>query len=61
MRFSVERKYGYIGGGASGSKKKMKKYEKLYRDIYRYYGVSQEDINQKTVRYETVIKILAGR
>jgi hypothetical protein len=61
MQFSVERNYGYIGGGASGSKKKMKKYKKLYRYIYRYYGVSQEDIDQKTARYETVIKTLAGR
>jgi hypothetical protein len=61
MRFSVERNYGYIGGGASGSKKKMKKYKKLYRDLFRYYGVAQEDIDQKTARYETVIKTLAGR
>jgi Ribonuclease G/E len=61
MQFSIERNYGYIGGGASGSKKNMKKYEKLYRDIYRYYGVSQEDIDHKTARYEMVIKTLAGR
>jgi hypothetical protein len=61
MQFSVERNYCYIGGGASGSKKKMKKYEKLYRDIYRYYGVSQEDIDHKTARYKDVIKTLAGR
>jgi hypothetical protein len=39
----------------------MKKYEKLYRDIYRYYGVSQEDIDHKTARYKDVIKTLAGR
>jgi hypothetical protein len=61
MQFTVERNYAYIGGGANGSKKKMKKYEKLYRDIYRYYGVSQEDIDHKTARYEDVIKTLAGR
>lgn len=57
----VEGRYGYIGGSASGSKQKMKKYNKIYRDVYRYYGVAQEDIDQKTKRYEEVIKVLARR
>lgn len=61
MRFSMESKYGYIGGSASGSKLKMKKYRKLYRNIYRYYGVTQEDIDKKTRRYKEVVESLAMR
>ena len=62
MRFIMEYKYGYIGSSASGgSKWKMKKHRKIYRSIYRYYGVTQEDIDKKTIRYEKVIKSLAMR
>ncbi|MDE7267603.1 MAG: TIGR03761 family integrating conjugative element protein, partial [Lachnospiraceae bacterium] len=60
MRFIMESKYGYIGASASGgSKWKMKKYRKIYRSIYQYYGVTQEDIDRKTSRYKEVIKSLA--
>lgn len=62
MRFTTESKYDYIGSSASGgSKWEMKKYRKIYRSIYRYYGVTQEDIDKKTIRYEKVIKSLAMR
>lgn len=62
MRIVTESKYDYIGGSASGSNKlKMKKYRKIYRSIYRYYGVRQEDIDKKTRRYKEVIKSLATR
>lgn len=59
-KIMIEKKYGYIGGSASG-KKNIKKFDKLFRDIYKYYGVSQEDIDKKTKRYEELIKVLAGR
>lgn len=39
----IEKKYAYIGGGASGSKGLMKKYEKIYKDVWRYYGVTAPD------------------
>jgi len=59
MRLTIEWKYQYIGGSCSGSKFKMKKYKKIYRNVYRYYGVSQEDIDKKTKRYEELVKTLA--
>ena len=62
MRFIMESKYDYIGASASGSSKlMMKKYRKIYRSIYRHYGVTQEDIDKKTSRYKEVIKSLALR
>jgi hypothetical protein len=56
----IEKKYGYIGGSASGTKN-AKMFDKIFRDIYKYYGVSQEDIDKKTKRYEELIKTLARR
>lgn len=62
MNFLIESKYGYIGGGFSGSGKAGKReYEKMFRDIYRYYGVSKNDIKHKTKRYERVIRALTVR
>ena len=58
MHIIIEKKYEHIGGGASG-KKTIKKFHKIFKDIYRYYGVTQEDIDQKTKRYETLIRRLA--
>ena len=62
MRFIMEYKYDYIGASTSGGSKFMvKKFRKIYRSIYRYYGVTQEDIDKKTRRYEKVIKCLTIR
>jgi hypothetical protein len=59
MRFMIEADYGYIGGSASGSK--LKRFEQIERNVYRYYGVTQEDIDNKTRRYEELVKTLARR
>lgn len=57
-----EKNYGYIGGSASGgSTREMKKYNREFRDIYRYYGVAQTDIDARTRRYEELLKTLARR
>jgi hypothetical protein len=59
MIFTLEKDYGYIGGFASGSK--LKKFEEIERNVYRYYGVTQEDIDNKTQRYEAFVKTLSRR
>lgn len=62
MDFLIETKYEYIGGGFNGSGNiKRRQYEKMYRDVYGYYGVSKEDIDNKTKRYEEVVRMLAIR
>lgn len=58
---SIEKRYEYIGGSASGSKRAMKKYRALFRKIYLYYGVTQKDIDEHTKRYEDVVRTLALR
>ena len=55
----IEKKYGYIGGGAGGSKKTVGQFRKVLGKIYRYYGVSEEDIINKSKRYEDYLRQLA--
>ena len=58
MHITIEKKYAYIGGGVSGNKKIMKKFRRIYKDVYRYYGVTSEDIRNKSKRYEDVVRAL---
>lgn len=59
MHITVEEKYGHISGGACGNKRVIKKFNKLYCNIYKYYGVTEEDIRNKSERYEELIHTLA--
>ncbi len=59
MDIVVEKKYAYIGGGASGNKKLIKKYKRIYKDIRRYYGVTEEDIRNKSERYKDLVRALS--
>ena len=58
MHITVEKNYAYIGGGVSGNKKILKKFKEIYKDIYKYYGVTNEDIRNKSKRYEDVVRAL---
>ena len=58
IHITVEKRFAYIGAGASGSKKVMKRFQRIYKDVYRYYGVSKEDIENKSERYEQVVRAL---
>lgn len=59
MNIIVEKRFAYIGGGASGSKKAINRFNRIFKDVYRYYGVTREDIENKSKRYEEVIRTLA--
>ncbi len=61
FRILLEVTHSYIGGSSSGSKKDVKEFNNIYRDIHKYYGVSQDDINQQTERYQSLIRVLAQR
>lgn len=60
-RIFLESKYEYVGSSVSGSKKAVKAFNKMYREIYKYYGVSQRDIDEKSDRYEALVRALAGK
>ena len=58
MHIIVEKRFAYIGGGASVNKKEMKRFHKIFKDVHRYYGVTSEDIEKKSKRYEEVVRVL---
>lgn len=59
MHLDIERNSAYIGGGAAGSKRCVRTWNRIYKDLYRYYGVSEEDIRTKSPRYRTLLKELS--
>jgi len=50
-----------LGMSYSGDQKAMKKLEKISRDLHLYYGVSEEDIKNKTKRYSSLVTMLSSR
>ena len=52
MSISIEKTYESFSGFTSGSTWVMRRYRADFRKVYRYYGVSQEDIRQHTKRFE---------
>ena len=59
MYIIVEKRFAYIGGGVSGDKKLMRRFHRIFKDVHRYYGVTAEDIENKSKRYEQVIRVLS--
>lgn len=59
MYITIEKQFSYIGGGVSGNKKQMRRFHRVFKDVHRYYGVTTEDIEKKSKRYEQVIRALA--
>ena len=57
--FIIEKTRDYIGGGASGNNNTVRKHNREFKQVYKYYGVSQEDIDNKTERFEEVVRMLA--
>ena len=58
MYIIIEKRFAYIGGGVSGDKKQMRRFHRIFKDVHRYYGVTAEDIKNKSKRYEQVIRAL---
>lgn len=57
--FVIEKTHDYIGGGASGNTKTVRRHNREFKQVYKYYGVTQEDIDKKTERFNDVVRILA--
>ena len=58
-RISIEKTYSMISGGASGTPWYTKKFNKVYKRISKYYGVTQADIDNKTERYKDLLSTLS--
>lgn len=48
-----------FGISYSGSKKVMKQFRKIAKDLYLYYGVEEQDIRNKTERYKALLAVLS--
>lgn len=59
MDITIEKRYAYIGGGACGNKKVRKSFRRIYKDVYRYYGITKEDKISESERYRDVVQTLS--
>lgn len=60
MELEIDFKWDIFGMSYSGNKKAMKKLKKIGQDLYLYYGVSEEDIKNRTKRYSALLTSLAS-
>ncbi len=59
MEIAMDSIWGMLGGSYSGSKKTMKQIRKIEKDIYLYYGVTEEDVRDKSERYASLVTMLS--
>lgn len=60
IEFTIEYLHEILSCSYSGNKKETKILEKLCQDVYLYYGVTQEDIENQTKRYTSLVTILSS-
>lgn len=60
MEIKVDFQWGMFEVSYSGDQKAVEKLKKAARDLYVYYGVSREDIKNKTDRYLVLSAILSS-
>lgn len=60
LDIEIEKKWGMLGISYSGSSGKcMRTLRGISKDIYRYYGVTQEDIRTRSERYQRLVLALS--
>lgn len=60
LEITIEYNWNIIGISYSGKRKVMKQFKKISKDLYLYYGVSEDDIKKKTERYSSLIMALSS-
>lgn len=58
ITIEIEKNWKVLGIGYSGNKRMMKVFERAAKDIYLYYGVSEEDIRSRSERFESLVSML---
>ena len=59
LEIGIDYHWNVFGISYSGSKGTMKQMKKIAKDLYLYYGVSEEDIRQKSERYYSLLATLS--
>ena len=60
LEMEIDYTWNIFGMSYSGNKAVMKKFKKISRDLYSYYGVTEEDIKNKTKRYLSLVTNLSS-
>ena len=60
LEMEIDYTWNIFGMSYSGNKAVMKKFKKISRDLYSYYGVTEEDIKNKTKRYSSLVTNLSS-
>ena len=60
LEMEIDYIWNIFGISYSGDRKAMKQFEKISRDLYIYYGVSEDDIKKRTERYSSLVAALSS-
>ena len=60
LEMNIDYIWNIFGISYYGNKKVMKQFEKISKDLYIYYGVSEDDIKKKTERYLSLVTVLSS-
>lgn len=60
LEMEIDYIWNIFGISYSGDRKVIKQFEKISKDLYIYYGVSEDDIKKKTKRYLSLIAELSS-
>jgi hypothetical protein len=60
LEMDIDYIWNIFGISYSGNKKVMKQFKKISKDLYIYYGVSEDDIKKKTERYLSLVTALSS-
>lgn len=59
LEMEIDYRWNIFGISYSGSKKTMKRMREVAKELYLYYGVSEEDIRHKSERYHSMLATLS--
>ena len=60
LEMEIDYTWNIFGTSYSGNKAVMKRFKRIARDLYSYYGVTEEDIRNKTKRYSSLVTNLSS-
>lgn len=67
VHIELEKVHGFISGGCSassmrrhGGKRLMREAQNIMADIHRYYGVTEQDMKEKSERYQDLLVVLTN-
>ena len=60
LEMNIDSIWNILAISYSGNKKVMKQFQKISKDLYNFYGVSENDIKKKTERYLSLVTALSS-